>query len=339
MRGLDGQEFLQEGIRECADARIRLDRRALILQAGLLGLAACAPSAKAAQGPLRVATYKGGIDSVFGAAGVTPPAGAVEHALFSAGNFITEAIEAKAIDLGSMSEIPPVFLAGRPTLIRLVAVQRGDVNFQMVLVPGQSDIRHTAQLKGKRIGYIRATTSHYLLLRVLGENGLTFADITPVALSPADGLAAFRQGALDAWVTYDLGGYIARQNGARLLTTGVGRMSGNYAWAALEPSLNDSAKRGAIVDYLGRVKTTLAWVERNPETWAKLKGADTGVDPAVFLQQFRERSQPTSLEPVSEGAIRTNQAVADTFTDARVLPSHVDVRPMWSHALDATLKA
>lgn len=315
-----------------------LNRRALIAQAGLLGLYACAPGGST-RAPLRVATYKGGIDTGFAAAGVALPAGTVQHAVFSGGNLITEAIEAKAIDLGSMSEIPPVFVAGRNTLIRLVAVQRADVNYQMVIVPGQSGIRHTSQLKGKRVGYIRATTSHYLLLRVLAENGLTFADITPIALTPADGLAAFRQGALDAWVVYDIGGYLARQGGARVIATGLGRMSGNYAWAALEPALADPVRRAAIVDYLGRIRTTEAWIERNPEKWVTLRAADTGVDAAILMQQFRERSQPTSLEPVGEDAIKTNQAVADTFTAAGVLRGHVDVRPMWSHALDAELKA
>jgi sulfonate transport system substrate-binding protein len=316
-----------------------IDRRSLILQAGMLGLYACAPAGRASGTALRVATYRGGIDGEFAAAGVTPKPGTVESAVFSGGNFITEAIEAQAIDLGSMSEIPPVFAAGRKSLIKLVAVQRADVNFQMVLVPGQSDIRHTMQLKGKRIGYIRATTSHYLLLRVLAEDGLTFADIVPIALSPADGLAAFRRGSLDVWVTYDLGGYLARQEGARLLTTGLGRMSGNYTWAALEPSLADPHRRAGIVDYLSRVRTTHQWIEHNPEKWAGIQAAGTGVDPAMFLQQFRERSQPTRLEPVSEDAIKTNQQVADTFAAAGILPARVDVRPMWSHALDADLKA
>lgn len=316
-----------------------LSRRALMIDAGLLALSACARGGAAASSPLRVATYKGGLDGQFAAAGVTPAAGLVDHSTFTGGNLITEAIEAQAVDLGSMSEIPPVFVAGRKSLVKLVAVERADVNFQMVLVPGQSSIRHTADLKGKRVGYVRATTSHYLLLRVLAENGLGFADITPVALSPQDGLAAFRQGALDAWVAYDVFGYLARQGGARVIATGLGRMSGNYLWAALAPSVDDPARRAQIIDYLGRIRSTLDWIEHHPEAWAKIKAADTGVDPAMFLQQFRERSQPTSLVPVDEAAIASMQSVADTFAEAGMLPHRVDVRPLWSHALDTALTA
>ena len=67
--------------------------------------------------------------------------------------------------------------------IRQIAVQKGNVNDQVVLVPKDSPITSATQLKGRKVGYVRATTSHYLLLKLLAEQGLSFADITPVALS------------------------------------------------------------------------------------------------------------------------------------------------------------
>jgi uncharacterized protein GlcG (DUF336 family) len=143
---------------------------------------------------------------------------------------------AGAIDLGSMSEIPPIFVAASRPSIRLIAVQKGDVNDQMVLVPKGSPITGPAQLKGEKVGYVRATTSHYLLLKLLAEQGLSFADITPIALSPQDGRAAFEHGSLDAWVAYGVLAEAVRGTvGARVLTTGLGRLSGNYLFAAGAP--------------------------------------------------------------------------------------------------------
>ncbi len=47
------------------------------------------------------------------------------------------------------------------TPLRLVAVLKGDVNNQVMLVPKGSAIKDVGELKGKRIGYVRSTTSHY----------------------------------------------------------------------------------------------------------------------------------------------------------------------------------
>jgi len=53
-------------------------------------------------------------------------------------------------------EIPPVFAAGFATpSFRQIAIAHGDVNNQVVLVPRGSAIQGLADLKGKRVGYVR----------------------------------------------------------------------------------------------------------------------------------------------------------------------------------------
>ena len=287
---------------------------------------------------LRVATYKGGVQSFFQAAGVADTPYRIAYSEFAGGNLITEAIDAKAIDVGLMSEIPPIFVADGHPLLRLVAVLRGDVNNQVTLVPGDSSIRTPADLKGKRIGYVRATTSHYFLLRLLKEQGLSFADVSPLALTPQDGLAAFGRGALDAWVIYGVQSSLARARlGARVLTTGLGRLSGNYVIAALAESLTDPARSAAIADYLQRVRRAYAWADANPEAWAAIVGKATGVPAAIYLQAYRERSAPTSLGPVDAVAVRSQQAVADVFAEAGVIPGRVNVAPLWDRTFTRAL--
>ena len=316
---------------------IRLSRRGVL--AGAASLSACAPrTSKPSDVTLRVGSYKGGAQTLFAAAGLTDTPYQVRYSELGAGNLIGEAINARALDVGSMSEIPPIFVAGKASLLRLVAVQRGDVNAQVTLVPASSPIRSPADLKGKRIGFVKATTAQYFLLRMLEQQGLTFADIEPIALSPQDGLAAFGRGALDAWVIYGVQGSIARGRlGARVLTTGLGRLSGNYVYAALKDSLDDPPKRGAIVDYLRRTQRAYAWAEKNPDAWAAAQSAASGVPAAIYLQQHRERSAPTVLAPVDEAAIASEQTVADAFAKAGVIPAAVDVRPLWTTILNEPL--
>jgi sulfonate transport system substrate-binding protein len=318
-----------------------LARRGLLIGAGagaLIsgGLAACGKAETSA--PLRLATYRGNVDSFFAAAGVPDPPG-FSRAQFASGVQIAEAINARAIDVGGMSEIPPIFLAGAPSnLVRLVAVLQGDVNNQVVLTPKGSPIRTLADLKGKTVGYVRATTSHYILLRLLKEAGLSWGDIKPAALSPQDGLAAFQRGGLDAWVIYGVIVQQARAAGAQVLTTGLNRLSGNYVVATSSEALADPARRRAVGDYLRRYRKVLDWVNADDERWAKARAEVTGVPIDYYRQEARERSARPALLPVTAAAIASQQAVADAFAEAGVLSHKVDVSPLWDTRLNDGLK-
>jgi sulfonate transport system substrate-binding protein len=319
---------------------VHLARRTLL--AGALSLCACGPrpagTGKLTEVTLRGATYRGNPDSFFREAGAGDPPYHLTQAQFASGTLIAQAINARAIDIGGMSEIPPIFVAGAPgNLVRIIAVLRGDVNNQVVLVPATSKLSGPADLRGRRVGYVRATTSHYILLKLLHEAGLSWRDITPVALSPQDGLAAFQQGSLDAWVIYGVIVQQARAAGARVLTTGLGRLSGNYVVAASSEALADPARRAAIADYLQRYAKVLAWINADDGRYADLLAKATGVPAKYYLQQFAQRSARSGLQPVSDAAIASQQGVADTFFEAGVIPAKVDVRTLWDASLASAL--
>lgn len=309
-----------------------------------LSLAACAPKTESKGGELadltlRVATYRGNPESFFDKAGVASPPYKLDRTQFAGGNLIAEAINARALDFGGMSEIPPIFIAGHPgNLVRIVGVLRGDVNNQVVLVPKGSTVQDFAQLKGKRVGYVKATTSHYILLRLLEKAGLTWGDITPVALSPQDGLAAFQSGSLDAWIIYGVIVYQAREAGARVLTNAQGILSGNYLITASQEALDDPTRLQAIGDYVQRYRKVFDWINADGVRWAKTRTEATGVKQAYYEQEFRERSSPFVLEPISAAAIASQQAVADTFAKAKVIPGAVQVGPLWDDRLTSFLK-
>ncbi|MBO9710158.1 MAG: ABC transporter substrate-binding protein [Caulobacter sp.] len=324
-----------------------LSRRHLLASGLAVGglssvLAACSPRA-AAPGKLedltlRTATYRGNLETFFQAAGVGETPYKLAKSEFAGGNLIAEAINAGALDIGGMSEIPPIFIAGAPgNLVRIVAVLQGDVNNQVLLAPPNSKATHFADLKGKRIGYVKATTSHYILLRLLEEAGLSWGDIKPVALSPQDGLAAFTSGGIDAWVIYGVIVQQARQHGARVLRTAKGILSGNYLVAAAKPALDDPLKRQALADYLGRYARVAEWVNADGARWARVRSEATGIPAELYLREFQERSGPTRLIKISDAAISSQQNVADAFAKAGLIPVKVDVRPLWDDRLNSGL--
>lgn len=320
-------------------------RRAFLAGAGALGctslLAGCGSGHRAATA-LRVSlTGKGESDNrlLFRAAGITPDF-PVAYSEFESGHLVVEALNSAALDFGGMSEIPPVFAAASTLQsFRQIGVYHGDVNNQAVLVPRGSTITGLKDLKGKRVGYVRATTTQYFLIRMLESVGLNWSDITPVAMSVADGAAAFSRGSLDAWAIY--GFPIQRAvsgDGARILTTALGFLSGNYIVAAHVDAIADPLRREWIGRYLRLIRQGYAWAAANQREWAAIVAAEIGVPVGQVEDQFRRKSANFELRAVSDQAIRSQQAVADVFTSAGLVPKRVDMRPLWDETFNPVIK-
>lgn len=313
--------------------RTSFSRRAALAGGGAALALATIGCGEARAEALRVSiTGKGEGDGrlLLKAAGLKPDF-PLQYSEFQSGHLVIEALNAGSLDFGGSSEIPPVFAAASTMQsFRQIAVNHGDVNNQVVLVPKGSAIRDLAGLKGKRVGYVRATTSQYFLIEMLRSVGLSWADITPVALTVSDGSAAFSQGSLDAWAIY--GFPIQRAlatEGARILRTALGFLSGNYIVLAHRDALENSAKAEQIGAYMQLMRRGYAWARANQDRWADIVAADIGVPVAYVRDQFRRKSASYELRPVTEEAIRSQQQVADVFTRAGLIPKRVDVQPLW----------
>ncbi|WP_234195159.1 ABC transporter substrate-binding protein [Pseudacidovorax sp. NFM-22] len=319
----------------------RTTRRRLLQAAALAPAAAFAATRHDLAGvTLRVGTYKGNWRALLDAAGLQQAPYRIDWRELNNGVLHIEAINGDALDLGSGSEIPPVFAARQKANLKLVAAIHEDLNNQVTVARKDAPIQSIADLKGRRVGYVRATTAHYFLAKQLAEAGLSFNDIQAVNLSPADGLSAFARGDLDAWAIYGYNGQIARlQHGARVIKTGVGYLSGNFPVYANPRSLEDARRRAAIADFLQRLQRAYAWVNGNFLAYARTQSAETRIPVGDIVELFNRRSDDYALVGVSDAAVRSHQDVADTFLRLGVLDGPADVRPLWDRRFDAALRA
>lgn len=323
---------------------IGFDRRALLggIGAGLAfaTVGACGPASHGSGGKLRASRNKGGYELILRTAGLEPKDFGIDYSLFQSGHLVIEALNGGSLDFGTMSEIPPVFAAASSIQsFRQVATIVGDVNNQVILLPRRSSIRSLADLKGRRVAYVRATTSQYFLIRMLHSVGLGWKDIHAVAMSPTDGMAAFSNGAIDAWAIYgfQIQRAIATQ-GAHVLKTALGFLSGNYIASAHVDALADPIKVGQIGAYLQLLKQGFAWKAKNEDRFAAALAKEIEVPLDYVLAQLRNASQPTGLLPVTKDAIASQQAVADTFHEAGFLPRKISIGPLWDDRYDALLR-
>ncbi len=322
----------------------------LVVLAGCSGKSS-SPSADAAaseggQGSVVIKvgqTGWGNLEQGLKAAGLDNTPYGIEYSVFQGGNLILEAMAANQVDFGVTSEIPPIFAsqAANGGNFKVVAVQEGNTLNQEVVVPKDSPIHTAADLKGKKVAFVKNTTAHYFLLKILQNAGLTWQDIQPVELSTADGLSALISGKVDALASYGNAIISAHQNGATTLASAKDILSGHFLVAVSDPTLADAAKQKAIADYLDRINQFYNWTRSHQEEWAKITAAATHQPEEQALTTLKEgeAQRPSKIVAISDGAIASEQDVADTFTAAGVLSSKVEVSKFWSDALSKQLPA
>ena len=265
----------------------------------------------------------------------------LKASVFQGGNLQWEALGAGAIDLANASEIPPIFAAqsgGVGTLVT-VAVRQGTTLLQEVVVPKGSAIKTVADLKGKKVAYVQNTTAHLFLFESLKKAGLKWTDITPVALSTSDGLAALLAGQVDALASYGNAIITAHLKGATTLVDARDLLSGNYPFLVLPKTLADPKLKAAIVDFFSREQRAYNWARAHPDEWAAVVAAQTKQPVAQAKATFvaGEKQKPSRFVTVTDAEIASQQNVLDTFVEAGILKKTFDIKPFWTTELNPQL--
>lgn len=266
----------------------------------------------------------------------------VRWSLFQGGDKQLEAVRAGALDAASSSEIPPVFAAadGKPNF-KVVAVQRGNTLNQEVVAPKGSDVTSIAQLKGKKVGYVKNTTAHYFLYELLKRAGLGWDDITAAPLEPDKALAALNGGSIDAFAGYGNAIIAARQQGARTIGDGADILSGNFLWSASDDTLGSAAEREALADLLARIDKAYAYVRDGHEKeFAKVVAAATHQPVEDALEELAEgeAQRRTEVRVVTAKASASEQEVADAFEELGALKQPLKVSTFWTDRLTSPLR-
>lgn len=301
-------------------------KQLLSLLAAILFTTGCAATADTPQGEvvLKVGDQKGGAKALLTAAGLLNDFPyKIEWSTFTSGPPLLEAASAGAIDLGGVGNTPPIFAAAANARIAAVGASKGEVEADAILVPENSPLRTAAELKGKNIAVAKGSSAHGQVLLTLRANGLTTKDVTLNFLQPSDAYSAFTQGRVDAWAVWDPYTAQAQQEAkARVLTTGAGRSNGYGFQVAGRKALDDKGKDPAIKEYLVRYYKAQRWADSHREEWAKAWAAETGLKYEVALAAVQRNGDlPVKID---DTLIRSQQELADTFTEEKTLPGKVD---------------
>ncbi|MFM7285752.1 MAG: ABC transporter substrate-binding protein, partial [Cyanobium sp.] len=170
-------------------------------------------------------------------------------------------------------------------------------NDQIIVAEGIHSVR---DLKGKKVAAEEGTVDHYLLLKVLKDNGMTAADIQFVPLETGAAAAAFAAGQVDASAVY-----------APFTTQAIKRPGSRVLTSSREHP-------GAISDLL---VCRREFVEKNPEAIQQMVNAWFATlrmmkdDPATTLPILVKRSGVSEAEFKVYDAGTTIQTLAENRTN------------------------
>ncbi|MCJ2092980.1 aliphatic sulfonate ABC transporter substrate-binding protein [Methylobacterium sp. J-072] len=241
---------------------------------------------------------------------------------FTSGLPIMEALNAGQIDVSAdVADTVPIFAQAAGARITYLAQEAPSPDAQAILVPETSPAKTVADLRGKRVAVTKGAGSHYLLLAALTEAGLTFKDIVPAYLTPADGRAALTSGGVEAWVAWDpFLSAAQQQSGARVLRDGAGLSLYTRYYLAADPYV--AANGPVLAALFGQLAETGAWVKAQPAEAAALLAPLWKIEPEVILRANARRSY--RVEPVTRAGLSEQQKIADAFKAEGLLPRPVD---------------
>jgi sulfonate transport system substrate-binding protein len=241
---------------------------------------------------------------------------------FPSGPPLLEALNVGSIDFGIAGETPPIFAQAAGAPLVYLAYDPPAPQGEAILVPRDSPLKSVADLKGKKVALNKGSNVHHLLVRALEQAGLKYSDIQTVFLAPADALAAFTRGSVDAWVIWDPYEAAAEAStGARILADGTGLVANHQFYFSSRKFLTDNVKAvDVVLDALNEVDD---WTKHNVEAVAEQLSPSIGLPASVLAVSLRRESY--GILPINNEVIASQQRIADTFVALGLVPKAINV--------------
>lgn len=272
-------------------------------------------------------------EAILKAAGLDDTPYKIDWKQFTSGPPILEALASNAINVGQVGNTPPIFAAASGNEFKVVQAMTYTGLGDAIVVPKGSPITDVSQLKGKSVAVAQGSSANYNLLAQLDKAGLKYSDIDVQNLQPADALAAFTAGHVDAWAIWEpYTSQVETSGEGTVIATGDNVVNGYGFQVASDDAIKDKATNAALTDYLKRITEAQLWASDHPDEWAPVWSQGTGLD--VSVTEAASKKRPVTVLPVDSKVIDSEQEMADAFYANGLIPSKVDLKDYFTDEFD-----
>jgi sulfonate transport system substrate-binding protein len=301
-----------------------------------------APSSPASSSPsvhvpagttLRVADQVQQLQSPLQVAGQTNFPFTVEYSNFLGAPAVFQAFQSGDVDfsvVGDSTIIPPQ-IAGQNFVVVGLYVNNSE-NFGLISAPGEHVTAiNKSQLRGKKIAFQFGTNAQSYVLQLLKKNGLTTSQVDLVNIPSTSYVSALKSGSVNFIVTENplTPQYLSEISGAKVIYT-PGIASGRLWLVADRDAVADPAKSAAIASYLQHLSQALHYVNGHEKEWATAYYEDVEKLPSSIIAPILKTTVPTYTVPITPSVIQQQQELTDLFTQAGVIPQHLDVSKIFT---------
>jgi sulfonate transport system substrate-binding protein len=254
------------------------------------------------------------------------PGVTIEYKFFPVFGDMLAALNAGQLDLTEAGDVGALASYTNGGKVGVVAVTEPNPHQAGIIVPKDSPISTVADLKGRKVAFLKSTNSYPAILHVLDGAGLKEGDIEIVQVTGPDAATAFASGQLDARsnIDPDMADQIEKL-GARLLTDYQGFGENLYPYIATQAAIRDKAE--AIRAVIGAVADTMVWADRNPDEQARLLAPKLGFSESAIKTGYARGAK--KLQRIDDAFFAREQKVVDEYASLGVIPRKVDAKDVF----------
>lgn len=251
----------------------------------------------------------------------------VEWVQFPSGAAALTSLAAKQVDISRLGSTPTVAAIARKVPIEFIAISGIIVTSERLIAKG--GINSVADLKGKRVAFPPGSTAHYALMAALKVNNIAPNQLTLVSLTPADMVAAWKRGDIDAgYVWGPFSHTMEGDGGKQILATEQLQKNGYYVW-------NDYVVRKEFADkypeivvkFLQTFQQTIDMYNKDKEGMVKLVAQHLNQNESAVRDTMAGLYFPPLKEQLSNKLLGEGGTIAPAMLDtARFLVELGDLK-------------
>jgi aliphatic sulfonates family ABC transporter substrate-binding protein len=219
----------------------------------------------------------------------------VKPLLFNNGPACSEALFTGAVDIATMGDTAAVIAVSRTADLRIIGSHGSGESRHRIIVAAHSSIRQVADLKGKRVGVKKGTSTHGGFLALLVAKGIRPTDLKLIELDPATMPDALAVGSLDAFVASEPTPSLAEQKGGRELATLAG-LGNNYPLLLLAKSATLQKREADLHHFFQALSRAEQYIRSNPTEAITILSKETGLTSEMTRRAMQRHSYRLQLD-------------------------------------------
>ncbi|MEN3281720.1 MAG: sulfonate transport system substrate-binding protein [Solirubrobacteraceae bacterium] len=313
---------------------------ALVAVLAVAGLAACGSSddksASTGSGSANAAetvTITVGVPRSFGylstlwARNVQPKGVKVQYKYFPLFTDMLTALNSGKIDLTEIGDVGAVQSYVNGGRVQAVAVTQPNDENCGLLVPKDSPATTFADLKGKKIAFLKSTNSYISFLHQIKAAGLKESDFKIVEITGPPANKAFQSGQLDGYYSIDpnMADLIQKTGGKLISTCKQAGVQNLYPYVATTKAIKD--KPAAVGAVIQAVADNIAWIQAHPDQQAKLLAPKLGFSESAIKTTYARGAK--ALQKIDGTFYGSEQKVIDELVQAKIVAKSVQAQQVF----------